>query len=308
MTPSEAAAILEARAHGRVTRDAPLGPLTSYRLGGPAEVLLEAAGEQDLVALAEAARASEAAVLVVGRGSNMLVSDAGFPGVAVRLGAGFRWSAVDGARVSAGAAMPLPSLAMLAMQHTLTGFEFAVAIPASLGGAVRMNAGAHGHDIGEVLDAAEVFLLDEARSVTVRADQAGFGYRTSSLPARSIVTAATLGLATGEPARIAELLDGAREWRRATQPLNLPNGGSVFKNPPDDHAARLIEAACGKGMSVGGARVSEVHANFIVAGEGASAADVHALMRRIQRLVREETGITLEPELKLVGPFDEEAG
>ena len=144
-----AARILTERAHGHVERDGAIAPLTSYRLGGPADVLLDAAGVEDLEALAAAVKESGVPVLVVGRGSNMLVSDRGFDGVALRLGAGFRWSKASGTTIEAGGAMPLPAIATLAMHHDLAGFEFAVAIPASLGGAVRMNAGAHGHEIAE---------------------------------------------------------------------------------------------------------------------------------------------------------------
>jgi UDP-N-acetylmuramate dehydrogenase len=191
------------------------------------------------------------------------------------------------------------------MQSFLTGFEFAVAIPASLGGAVRMNAGAHGHEIAEVLASAEVFVLSSGELSSIGAAEAGFAYRTSAFPPDLIVTAATLGLMKGRPDEIRDRMNDAKEWRRTTQPVNLPNGGSVFKNPPGDYAARLIETAGGKGMSVGGARVSEVHANFIVAGEGARADQVYSLIRRIQRRVREDTGIELEPELKLIGAFEE---
>jgi UDP-N-acetylmuramate dehydrogenase len=300
-----AADILRARAHGPVTPGGSIAPLTSYRLGGPARVLFEPATEDDLHALAAATNETGADLLVVGRGSNMLVSDRGFDGIAVRLGAGFRWSRARGTRIEAGAAMPLPSLAMLSLQNSLTGFEFAVAIPASFGGAVRMNAGAHGHETGEVLGEISLFLLAESRALVIPAHEAGFAYRTSRLPEGSIVTGATLELAPGEPAAITELMNEAKEWRRATQPINLPNGGSVFKNPPGDHAARLVEEVCGKGMSAGGARISEVHANFIVAEPGARADDVYTLIRRAQRMVRDATGIELEPELKLIGDFEE---
>lgn len=296
--------ILQRRAHGTVRRDGAIAPLTSYRLGGPADILFEASNADDLAALGEAARTSVLPVLVVGRGSNMLVADGGVRGIVVRLGAGFRWSHVDGSTIGAGAAMPLPSLATLAMHEKLTGFEFAVAIPASLGGAVRMNAGAHGHEISDVVDSAEVFSLQTGQTTTIRTEQAGFAYRTSALPHDGIVISARLGLSPGDPARIAAAMDEAKEWRRTTQPLNLPNGGSVFRNPPGDYAARLVESVCGKGMREGGARISEVHANFIVADQSARAADVYSLIRRIQAMVAETTGVQLELELKLVGGFD----
>lgn len=296
---------LAARAHGRVEREAPMGPLTSYQIGGPAAVFLEAAAEADLEALASAVTETGLPVLMVGRGSNLLVSDRGFGGVAVRLGAGFRWTSVAGARIEAGAAVPVPSMAVLAGQHSLAGFEFAVAIPASLGGAVRMNAGAHGHTLGEVLDQVELFRLGHARHERIPASDLGFAYRSSDLPADAIVVGASVALREGDPAEIQVRLREAREWRRATQPLNLPNAGSVFKNPPNDAAGRLIERICGKGMAVGGARVSEVHANFIVASEGTRADDVYTLIRRIQRRVKEEAGIELEPEVRLIGEFEE---
>jgi UDP-N-acetylmuramate dehydrogenase len=147
--------------------------------------------------------------------------------------------------------------------------------------------------------------LDEGKQIEVHAYDAGFAYRTSAFPPRSIVTGARLGLKPGTNDRIVELMNEAKDWRRATQPLNLPNGGSVFKNPPGDFAARLVEQVCGKGMAVGGARISDVHANFIVAADGARAADVYTLINRIQRMVADATGVTLEPELKLIGEFQE---
>lgn len=300
-----AARILTERAHGHVERNGGIAPLTSYRLGGPADVLLDAAGEDDLEALAAALKESGLPLLIVGRGSNMLVSDRGFDGVALRLGAGFRWSKASGTTIEAGGAMPLPAIATLAMHHQLAGFEFAVAIPASLGGAVRMNAGAHGHEIAEVLSTIDVFVVADGATRRIAAEDAGFSYRRSNLPGGSIVTAASIALRPGTDDEIVAGMNEAKEWRRRTQPLNLPNGGSVFKNPQGDHAARLIEQVCGKGMQVGRARISEVHANFIVTEDGARADDVYTLLRKIQRMVREDTGVELEPELKLIGEFEE---
>lgn len=294
--------VLARIAHGRVRRNAPLAPLTSYHIGGPAAVLLEAEGEGDLDALAEAVRASELPVLIVGRGSNLLISDRGFRGIAVRLGSGFRWTRIEGTRIHAGGAVPLPSLAMLAQQNALMGFEFAVAIPASLGGAVRMNAGAHGHEIGEALDRVQGMTLPSGERVTV--DEIRFSYRQMELPEGLLVTAATLGLAFGDPEEIRRQTNEAREWRREHQPLNLPNAGSVFKNPPGDAAGRLIDSVCGR-VRLGHARVSEVHANFIVAERGARADEVYTLIRRIQRRVAEATGTQLEPEVRLIGDFEE---
>lgn len=301
----DAFASLQAHAHGPVERDRPIGPLTSYGLGGPAAIFLEAATDADLVAVADAARETGLEILMLGRGSNMLVSDRGFDGIAVRLGAGFRWTRVEGEAIAAGASVPLPTVAVLSGQRALAGIEFAVAIPASVGGAVRMNAGAHGHAVGEVLEEVGVFRLNEGRAEAIPAARLGFAYRSSDLPSDAVVTAARFALTPGDPAEIQERLREAREWRRANQPLNLPNAGSVFKNPPGDAAGRLIEEICGKGTSVGGARISEVHANFIVATADARADDVYTLIRRIQRRIKDEAGIELEPEVRLVGTFEE---
>jgi UDP-N-acetylmuramate dehydrogenase len=297
--------LLRARAHGRVERDLPIGPMTSYGLGGPAAVFLEVATDADLDALSGALAETGLPLIMLGRGSNLLVSDRGFFGIAVRLGAGFRWTRVDGTAIDAGAGVPLPTIAVLSAQHALAGIEFAVAIPASVGGAVRMNAGAHGRAVGEVLAEVTAFRLSVARPEAIPAARLGFAYRSADLPDDAIVIGARFALRPGDPAAIQEKLREAREWRRANQPLNLPNAGSVFKNPPGDAAGRLIEEICGKGMSVGGARVSEVHANFIVATEDATADDVYTLIRRVQRRVKEGSGIELETEVRFVGDFEE---
>jgi UDP-N-acetylmuramate dehydrogenase len=256
------------------------------------------------VAVGEAVRQTGIPVVVIGKGSNLLVSDLGFPGIVLRLGRGFRWAARDGDVLSAGGAMPLPALAGIALSHGLSGLEFGVAIPASLGGAVRMNAGAHEHELAEVIRTVDVFELDGGVTRSVPADDAGFAYRSSGLPAGGVIVGASVALSAAEPSTIRAGMDAARAWRRRTQPVAEPNCGSVFKNPPGDHAARLVEAAGGKGMTVGGASVSVKHANFIVAAQGAHAADVVELIRSLQDLVAARFDIRLEPEVHLVGDFD----
>jgi UDP-N-acetylmuramate dehydrogenase len=293
--------ILRERAGSRVRAGFPLALLTSFRLGGPAALYLDAESLADLAAVGRAVRATGLPFVVIGKGSNLLVSDRGFPGIVVRLGRSFRWAARDGDRVSAGGAMPLPALAGVALSHRLAGLEFGVAIPASLGGSVRMNAGAHGHSLDEVLERVEVFEMDRGATRDVLPEAAGFGYRQSGLPDRSVVVGATVGLRPGDATDIRRRMDEARRWRRDTQPLAEPNCGSVFKNPPGDHAARLIEAVGGKGLAVGGARVSEKHSNFIVADPGATASDVYRLMTALRERVRDRFGVDLEPEVHLVG-------
>ena len=297
--------ILRETTEPRLRENYSLAGLTSFRLGGPAALYLEVESDSDLRAVGRAVSETGIPYLVIGKGSNLLVSDQGFEGLVIRLGRAFRWVARDGDRLTAGAAMPLPALAGVALTHSLAGLEFGVAIPASLGGCVRMNAGAHGHSLDEVIEGVEIFVLSEGRKHWIGATEAGFGYRTSSLPDAGVVTAARVRLRPGHTSDIRKHMDEAREWRRATQPLAEPNCGSVFKNPPGDHAARLIEAAGAKGLVVGGAKVSEKHSNFVVAAKGATAEDVYALIRMVQERVRERFGTELEPEVHLVGRFGE---
>jgi UDP-N-acetylmuramate dehydrogenase len=301
--PDRALSILRDACGARVRTDFPLAPLTTFRIGGAAAIFLEPESEEDLEAAGRAVRAAELPVAVLGKGSNVLVSDEGFPGLVLRLGRGFRWAAREVDRLTGGGAIPLPALAGVALRHGLTGIEFGVAIPATLGGAIKMNAGAHGGQMADVVESAEVFRLRTGERERVQAADAGFAYRRSALGDDAVVIAATVVLAGGDPEEIRALMDKAREWRRRTQPLAEPNCGSVFTNPPGDHAARLIDQAGGKGLRVGGARVSAKHANFIVAVPGATAADVLALIREVQTLVAGRAGVHLDPEVHLVGRF-----
>jgi UDP-N-acetylmuramate dehydrogenase len=224
--------------------------------------------------------------------------------VVIRLGRSFRWAARDGDRLRAGGAMPLPALANEALHHGLAGLEFGVAIPATAGGAVRMNAGAHGSSMSDVVSQVSVFLLGSTRAQSLSAHDAGFAYRRSSLPADAVVTSVTIALSAGPADLIRAHMEEAREWRRETQPLAEPNCGSVFKNPPEEHAARLVEQAGGKGMRVGGASVSTKHPNFIVADPGTRAADVWRLIEQVQDRVEEAAGVRLETEVHLIGEFE----
>ena len=301
---ARAETILRATCGERVRTSFALAPLTTFRIGGPAALYLEPDSEGDLAAASRAVVDAGIPFVVIGKGSNVLVSDAGFAGLVLRLGKGFRWAARDGERLTAGGAMPLPALAGVAFSHGLAGLEFGVAIPATLGGAVRMNAGAHGREMAEVLERIEVFDLGGTRARQLPAGEAGFRYRDSSLPVESVVIGATLSLRMSPPGEIRARMDEAREWRRRTQPLAEPNCGSVFKNPPGEHAARLVEEAGGKGLRVGGAQVSIKHANFIVADSGARASDIVELIRTVQERVVARSGIQLEAEVHLVGDFD----
>ncbi len=300
----EAEGMLRAACGPRLRTSFPLATLTTFRIGGPAALYLEPESEADLMAASLAVQTTGVAWTVIGKGSNVLVSDRGFDGLVIRLGRGFRWAARDGLRLHAGGAMPLPALSGIALAHTLAGIEFGVAIPASLGGAVRMNAGAHGRSMEEVLEGIDLYSMTSSERSRIAAGEARFSYRRSSLPEGSIVVGASVALRLGNREDIRRGMDEARDWRRATQPLAEPNCGSVFKNPPGDFAARLVEAAGGKGLSVGNASVSLKHANFIVARPGARAADVRDLITMLQRRIEEQFGIHLEPEVQLVGDFE----
>ncbi|HYT26521.1 MAG TPA: UDP-N-acetylmuramate dehydrogenase [Actinomycetota bacterium] len=307
----EAWARLAAACPGRVRRDVALAPLTTFRLGGPARLYLQAESVADLAALAGTLAAVPLPLLIVGRGSNMLVADAGWPGVALHLGTRFRGVRVDGVELEAGAATPLPSVASRSAAAGLGGLAFAVAIPGSVGGGVRMNAGAHGSELADRLVWAEVVRLDgplAGEPTRRKPDELGLGYRRSALPAAAVVTAARFALHPAPEAEVRAEIDGARRWRRGNQPVNEPNCGSVFANPPEMAAGRAVELLGLKGTRHGGARVSEVHANFIVAAEGATSADVLALIRLAQQRARDEFGITLRTEVQLVGEFGTPAG
>lgn len=286
---------------GAVRADAPLSRLTTLRVGGRARFLVTAERDADLAAIGRIASANALPTAVVGRGSNVLVDDEGFPGIVVTLGRGYRGVTIDGERVRVGAAEPLPALSVAVADAGFTGFAWASAVPGTLGGAVRMNAGAHGGEIVDHLVEAEVFRLSSCGSQTWPAELLDLSYRHSELPDDAVVTSATLrfprGDATVERERIAEI----RAWRRAHQPLNEPNCGSVFTNPPGDSAGALIDGAGLRGLRIGGAEVSPRHANFIVTRRGATASDVASLIDEVRRRVEELHGIVLQPEVTWLG-------
>ena len=282
----------------------PIAPLTSFRIGGPAALFAEPQGDEDLRAIARAVGDTGVPWIVLGKGSNVLVSDAGFSGVVVRLGRAYQWIERDGDRIRAGAAMPLPRVSGAAAAAGLTGMEFGVAIPGSLGGAVRMNAGAHARSMSDVVETVGVFSIGEGASRLVPAEEAGFAYRTSAFGRGTLVLEATMALRQADPRTIRTLMDEARAWRRATQPLAEPSCGSVFKNPPGDHAARLVDAAGCKGLSHGGAQVSTKHANFIVTRPGATAGDVLAVIREVRARVLDRFDVDLETEVEFIGDPD----
>jgi UDP-N-acetylmuramate dehydrogenase len=290
-----------------VERDRPLGPLTTFGIGGAAAVFVEPADRSELAMLLRALEGTTEAdvpLLIVGRGSNLLVADTGFPGLVVRLGKGFARMTRDGDHVTAGAAATMPQLAAWSAKQGLAGLEFAAAIPASVGGSVRMNAGAHGGEVADHLVNAELFVAGTGEAVIVDRDDLGLSYRHSALPSRSVVTGATWLLSPEDPATIQARLAKHRRYRRETQPLRARSCGSTFTNPSGNSAGRLIEAAGLKGLRFGGARVSDKHANFIVVDPGTKAADVLSVIVEVRRKVLANGGPRLEPEVRAVGNFD----
>jgi UDP-N-acetylmuramate dehydrogenase len=306
VTIAAAVAEIESRLPGAVELAAPSGPLTTYRCGGALAALVRIYRERDLAPVAAALAAHpEVPVLIVGRGSNLLISDAGFDGIGVLLGGELERVDIDPsrARVEAGGAAALPVMARQAATAGVGGLEFFVGIPGSVGGALRMNAGGHGAETRDVLQRARVVDLDRAETVELDVDALDLGYRHSALTARMLVVAAEFAGRTDDPAECGRRIDEIVRWRREHQPGGQ-NAGSVFTNPPGDSAGRLIDACGLKGMRVGRVVVSEKHANFFVAEPGARADDVLALLHRVQARVEAETGVRLGPELRLAG-FDD---
>lgn len=306
---AEALAIADAELDARglthaVERDRPLGPLTTYRVGGPAARFVVVETIDDLLAVAAAATVARLPTLVIGRGSNLLVADRGFPGIALQLGAAFAAIEIEECVVRVGAGASLPIVARRTAAAGCTGFEWAVGVPGSIGGAVRMNAGGHGSDMAAVLaDVTVVDLADGGRIETRSVADLRLAYRTSAIASSDVVVGARLQLAAGDAAESARAIEDIVRWRRENQPGGQ-NAGSVFTNPAGDSAGRLIDSAGCKGLRLGTAEVSTKHANFIQADDGGSADDVRALMHAVRERVRAVHGIDLEAETRLIG-FEE---
>lgn len=284
----------------RVQHDVAIGPLTTYRVGGAAALLLHVEQNEDLVALSAAVRASGIDVLVIGKGSNLLIAESGFDGVAVMLGD--RYAAVEtaGTVARAGGVASLPVVARRTAAAGLTGFEWAVGVPGSIGGAVRMNAGGHGSDIASSLLRVRRFDLLSGEDTQVSADRLDLAFRRSNVLRHHLILEAELQLAEGERATAERAVADVVRWRRENQPGGA-NAGSVFVNPPGESAGRLVDLAGCKGMRRASAAVSDKHANFIQADVGGSADDIFDLMLEVQRRVHDRTGVRLRPETRLIG-------
>jgi UDP-N-acetylmuramate dehydrogenase len=293
---------------GEVRLNEPMSNHTSFRIGGTADALVLPADRKDLAGLLVQARRRDIPCVVLGGGTNLLVRDGGFRGIVVSLE---RLNAVSVTReyrsvggtfsvVRAEAGVPLPKLLQFAMERGLAGLEFSVGIPGTVGGAVRMNAGTAQGEIGDLVDTVTL-LTAKGEQVIRNRDEMGFSYRTAGVMPGQVVVEAKIILRHDERDRIKARTKDLMEKRKARQPWGLPNAGSVFRNPLDEAAGKLIESAGLKGLTVGRAQVSEKHANFIVNLGNARAADVLKLMEIIQLRVLEVHKIRLEPEITVIG-------
>lgn len=288
---------------GKVTEEAPLAALTTYKLGGSARYLVVIDGEDDLILAARLASEEGLPVMALGRGSNLVVSDSGFPGVVLRAGPGLsRWE-LSGDAILAAAAMPLPLLARESVRAGRGGLEFFTGIPGSVGGAVRMNAGCHGSETAQWMITARVFDLGAGAAVDAAPERLDMSYRHTNLTDDHFVLSARFRTVERDPGDGEDAIREITRWRREHQPGGTLNAGSVFKNPPGDSAGRIIDEVGLKGLQVGGAEVSRRHANFFVAREGATATDLHRLVEEVRRRVKEATGLDLVPEIRFVGEF-----
>ena len=290
---------------GRVRENVPLGPYTTYKSGGPARYLLEVDRVDALVDLAVSGVLVGVPLLVLGRGSNLVVADAGFPGLVLRLGSGFGDVAVRGTVVEAGGSAPLAQVARVSVDAGLTGLEFFVGIPGSVGGAVRQNAGCFGTETKDRLIEARILDLRDGSLSSRTATDLEMSYRHSKVETHHVVVSASFQAAEGETARGREELRRITRWRRDHQPGGTFNAGSVFKNPPGTTAGKIIDSLGLKGMRVGDVAVSTKHANFFVAGAAATSSDIRRLVVAVKDRVLEETGTILEPEIQFVGFEDE---
>jgi len=285
---------------GRLLANEPLAPLTWFRVGGPAQALVLPEDEADLAYLL-ANTPRDIPVTVIGLGSNLIVRDGGVPGVVIRLGRGFNEVSVEpGHRLRAGAAVPDLRVAKAAQEAGIAGLAFMRGIPGAVGGALRMNGGAYGSETKDVLIEARGVDRNGRIGVITHAEM-HFGYRGCGVPDDVVFTQALFQGRPGEPAAIAAEMDAITASREATQPVKSRTGGSTFKNPLPHKAWQLIDAAGCRGLTVGGAQVSELHCNFLINLGNATAADIEALGEEVRRRVREQNGIELEWEIKRIG-------
>ena len=284
----------------QIRLDEPMKDHTTFKVGGPADICFFPSDADELMRAMEAARELDVPCMVMGNGSNMIVRDGGIRGLVIILGERFSGITVTGTRISCQAGAMMSKLANVALENSLTGLEFASGIPGTLGGGAVMNAGAYGGQLSDVLVSAQV--LADGRIETYDLEKMEMGYRTTRpLREGSIVLSAEFELAKGVKETIAATMRDLNGRRRDKQPLNFPSAGSTFKRPEGYFAGALIEGAGLKGCTIGGAQVSEKHAGFIINIGNATAADILALIKHVQKTVMDKDGVELECEVRIVG-------
>ncbi len=286
----------------RILKNEPMSKHTSFRIGGPAALFVHVETEKELAAVLAAAKAENAEHILVGNGSNFLVSDEGYPGIMIHLNGDFEAVELSGpVQVRAGAAKLLSGISSFVTEKGLAGFEFASGIPGSLGGAIFMNAGAYGGEMCDIVESVRLMKGDGSGIAEVPGSKMDFSYRHSNVgESGMIVLSATMRLLPDSPDAIAARVSELQAKRNAKQPVNYPSAGSTFKRPAVGFAAALIDEAGLRGYRVGGAMVSEKHAGFVINAGGATADDVLAVMRHVRDTVKEKSGVTLEPEVRLI--------
>ncbi len=292
---------------GRTTENAPLAGITWFRVGGPAEVMFRPADRDDLISFIRA-KPGDIPVTMLGIGSNLMVRDGGIPGVVIRLGEGFSDVTFDGAEVTAGAGAHDVHVAILCRNQGVAGLEFLSGIPGTIGGALSMNAGAYGGEMSEIVLSADV-LDPDGRVHELDLAALGFTYRHTAAPSDWLFLSARMQGEPGARERIAARMREISAARKSTQPIRTRTGGSTFKNPPDAAAWELIDAAGCRGLRRGGAKVSEVHCNFLINTGDATATDLEGLGDEVRERVRDHSGIELEWEIRRIGrPGDATVG
>ena len=289
---------------GYLQKRVPLGPLSTYKFGGVAQYLFEASGEDDLLGLARVLADHPIPVVALGRGSNVVISDHGFPGVVIRPGPELSWWRLsDDGTVAAGAATPLPVVGRASARRGRGGLEFFVGIPGSIGGAVRMNAGCFGTETADRLVTARIVDMRTATARTAASADLDLRYRHSNLQDGEVVVEAAFMTIERDAIEAEAEIRAITRWRKDNQPGGTYNAGSVFKNPPGDAAGRIIDELGLKGLRVGGAAVSDRHANFFVADESATSQDVYDLVSEVRKRVADALGVELHPEVRFLGSF-----
>ncbi len=281
-----------------IRRDEPMARHTSLKVGGPAEAMVFPRHPEALQEILRSAKAVKAPLFLLGGGTNLLVRDGGIGGLVIKLSR-FNQIKEDGERIYVEAGVPCPRLIRFGLEKGLSGLEFAYGIPGTLGGMIVMNAGTPEGEIAQVIERVKMIMLD-GKVVEIGRDEIEFGYRSSRMPL-GVILGGWLKLKKAKRSEIQERINRYMKRRNATQPIHLPNAGSIFKNPPGDHAGRLIESVGLKGMRLGDAQISDKHANFIVNRGKATARDVLKLIKLVGRTVEKRTGITLELEIRIVG-------